>query len=55
VINIFKCEYKTIQITLQPTCKRDDTEEPRESGGNSGGLDLIDIFFYFNNSSKKNK
>jgi len=45
VIIIFKCEYKTIQITLQPTCKRDDTEEPGESGGNSGGLDVIDIIF----------
>ena len=41
-----------VQITLQPTCKRDDTEEPGESGGNSGGPDEADIFFYIKNSSK---
>ncbi len=41
------------QITLQPTCKRDDTEEPGESGGNSGGQDLADILFDLNKSSKK--
>jgi hypothetical protein len=38
---------------LQPTWKRDDTEEPGESGGNSGGPDVADIYFYFNNSSKR--
>ncbi len=32
-----------VHITLQPTCKRDETEEPGESGGNSGGLDVTDI------------
>ncbi len=33
------------QATLHPTCKRDDTEEPGESGGNSGGPDVSDILF----------
>jgi len=42
-----------LQITLQPTWKRDDTEEPGESGGNSGGPDVADIFFYLNNSSER--
>ncbi len=40
------------QVTLQPTCKRDETEEPGESGGNSGGPDVTDMFFYSKNSSK---
>lgn len=41
-------------ITLQPTCKRDETEEPGESGGNSGGPDVTDIVFRsFYNSSKR--
>jgi len=40
------------QVTLQPTCKRDETEEPGESGGNSGGPDVTDMFFYSKNSSR---
>lgn len=31
---------------LHPTCKRDETEEPGESGGNSGGPDATDILYY---------
>jgi hypothetical protein len=42
------------QTTLQLTCNRADTEEPGESGGNSGGPELTDILFFFNlkNSSE---
>ncbi len=50
---LYKCENTKLQITLQRTCKRDDTEEPGESGGNSGGPDVNDIFSCLNNSSKR--
>jgi hypothetical protein len=40
------------QVSLHPTCKRDDTEDPGESGGKSGGPDVSDIFFYLKTSSK---
>ena len=46
VRSISKCENIKWCITLQPTCKREETEEPGESGGNSGGPDVCDIALF---------